>query len=215
MNAPALTVSDIAQRPRRADSQRNAAALVAAARELFVERGADVSLDEVARAAGVGKGTLYRNFSSRGRLLQAVLQERFEGLRVLAEIIVADVDAADDAATRAQLAGAGVASWLESFAEHAGTYRGLGQALAESLSDGDAPVDGECDRMCESFLSLLERGWDAGVVRRELSARSILVLVSAAIGVAGNDEPRAQATLRVILDGLAAVDGGAAAPAAR
>lgn len=208
MNAQALTVTDTAQRPRRADSQRNAAALVTAARELFVERGADVSLDDVARAAGVGKGTLYRHFSNRGLLLQAVLGERFEAMRGLAEQLVQGLDEpgaeVDDSGRRALDA---VSTWLTAFAVHAGVYRGLGQALAETLSDGDAPVDGECDRMCASFHSLLERARDAGVVRRGLTARSILVLVSVAVGVAGSDEPRASATLDVLIDGLAVTGG--------
>src|ERR1700745_4500518 len=60
------------QRPKRADARRNYDKIVAAARDAFAERGASTSLEEIARRAEVGIGTLYRNFPNRQALLEAV-----------------------------------------------------------------------------------------------------------------------------------------------
>src|SRR5580700_2356476 len=65
-------VTPIVQKPKRADARRNYDKVVAAAREAFGERGASTSLEEIARRAGVGIGTLYRNFPNRQALLEAV-----------------------------------------------------------------------------------------------------------------------------------------------
>src|ERR671937_3082299 len=65
-------------RPKRADALRNYAKVVAAAREAFAERGASTSLEEIARRAGVGIGTLYRHFPNRQALLEAVYVNEVE-----------------------------------------------------------------------------------------------------------------------------------------
>ncbi|WP_152364555.1 TetR/AcrR family transcriptional regulator [Microlunatus speluncae] len=71
-----LPTADPADRPERADAQRNRAKVLAAAERLFAERGAtDVSMEDVARAAGVGKGTLYRRYPNRAALAVAMLDE--------------------------------------------------------------------------------------------------------------------------------------------
>jgi AcrR family transcriptional regulator len=69
----------------RADAQRNRDRIVGAARELFMAEGIDVPLDDVARVAGVGKGTLYRNFPDRGTLLAMVSRDTFEQLAEIAD----------------------------------------------------------------------------------------------------------------------------------
>ena len=68
------------QRPKRADARRNYAKVVAAARDAFAERGTSTSLEEIARRAEVGIGTLYRNFPHRQALLEAVYVEELENL---------------------------------------------------------------------------------------------------------------------------------------
>src|SRR5579859_1336459 len=73
-------------RPMRADAQRNYARLLDAASAAFLEHGADdVSLEEIARRAGVGIGTLYRHFPARQDLLEAVYRDQVESLRARAE----------------------------------------------------------------------------------------------------------------------------------
>jgi AcrR family transcriptional regulator len=73
------------EEPKRADARRNQAQLLAAAREVFVERGATAPLDEVARRAGVGIGTLYRRFPDRDALLRAVVTDALDRSREAAE----------------------------------------------------------------------------------------------------------------------------------
>src|SRR5260370_15880205 len=85
----------------RADAQRNLDRLLEAAGECFAEQGVDVSVDEIARRAGVGHGTVFRRFPTKGALLAAVLEVQFRELA-----------AAADAAAEADDAGAGVADFV-------------------------------------------------------------------------------------------------------
>src|ERR1700753_1408687 len=86
MSTPAITPEILAAEtlgpplPKRADARRNHAKVVAAAREAFTEGGAETSLEEIARRAGVGIGTLYRNFPNRQALLEAVYVGELDGL---------------------------------------------------------------------------------------------------------------------------------------
>src|SRR5215471_13753051 len=90
-------------RPMRADAQRNYTRLLDAAGAAFIERGADdVSLEEIARRAGVGIGTLYRHFPTRQALLEAVYRDQVELLSARAD----ELTGSDDAP------GAALAAWL-------------------------------------------------------------------------------------------------------
>src|SRR5512135_3172494 len=71
---------ELSRRPKRADARRNYDKVIAAAREAFAERGASTSLEEIARRAEVGIGTLYRNFPNRQALLEAVYVDEVESL---------------------------------------------------------------------------------------------------------------------------------------
>src|SRR6476661_11080843 len=81
----ATETTELIQRPKRADARRNYDALIAAAREAFTEADRDASLENIARRAGVGIGTLYRHFPTRTDLIQAVYVEEVEGLAGSAE----------------------------------------------------------------------------------------------------------------------------------
>src|SRR6201986_2207560 len=74
------TVQELRPRPKRADARRNYDKVVAAAREAFAEGGTATSLEEIARRAEVGIGTLYRNFPNRQALLEAVYVGELDGL---------------------------------------------------------------------------------------------------------------------------------------
>src|SRR5213083_2740800 len=102
----------------RADARRNYERLLAAARAAFAEHGVDASLDDIARSAGVGPGTLYRHFPTRQALLERVLQEAQGVLVAAAE---ADADLADPHAA--------LVSWLRRLADHSMSFRGLAEAL--------------------------------------------------------------------------------------
>src|SRR5215469_6347570 len=106
-------------RPMRADAQRNYARLLDAASAAFVEHGADdVSLEEIARRAGVGIGTLYRHFPTRQALLEAVYRDQVELLRARAERLL-NQDSAGDA----------FADWVRALAAFASTKRSLISAM--------------------------------------------------------------------------------------
>ena len=81
-----------AERKLRADAARNRQRVLAAAAEVFAERGLDVSLDEVAHAAGVGVGTLYRRFPNKEALVDALFEDKVENMVVLAH----EAEALDD-----------------------------------------------------------------------------------------------------------------------
>ncbi|HEX5118030.1 MAG TPA: TetR/AcrR family transcriptional regulator [Pseudonocardiaceae bacterium] len=82
-----MTASDEVSAPLRADARRNRQQIIDAARTLFVRRGPDVPMDEIARTAGVGIGTLYRRFPHRDELIRAVSVDNFQRLRELARVI--------------------------------------------------------------------------------------------------------------------------------
>lgn len=82
-----MTASDEMSAPLRADARRNRQQIIDAARALFVRRGPEVPMDEIARTAGVGVGTLYRRFPDRDELIRAVSVDNFQRLRELARVI--------------------------------------------------------------------------------------------------------------------------------
>src|SRR6266702_3437058 len=102
-------------RPMRADAQRNNARLLTAAATVFTEHGADdASLEEIARRAGVGIGTLYRHFPTRQALLEAVYRDQVEALRARAEEL-----------REAESPGDAFAEWLRATVEFGSTKRSL------------------------------------------------------------------------------------------
>src|SRR3954471_1217702 len=106
------TTADPALRPMRADASRNRARLVEAARALFTARGSEASMEEIAKAADVGVGTLYRHFPRRIDLVEAVYREDVDGLLTLAEQQSADEDAWE-----------ALTNWLVSFVRYAQSKR--------------------------------------------------------------------------------------------
>src|SRR4051795_5068013 len=109
--------TELISRPKRADARRNYDQLIKAAREAFTERDQSASLEDIARRAGVGIGTLYRHFPTRSDLIEAVYVEEVEGLARSAESVV-DREPWDALIT-----------WLHGFVGYIATK----QALAEEL----------------------------------------------------------------------------------
>ncbi|MEU2658287.1 helix-turn-helix domain-containing protein [Streptomyces sp. NPDC007325] len=158
-----------AEPPRRADARLNRERLVAAARDVFAASGPGASLNEIARRAGVGPGTLYRHFPHRSALLAAVLADRIETLGAHAERLLASEDA-DDALAR----------WLRAFLAHARVNQGMGGALL--VESPDASLGFDCHRrILDMATGLLDRAQRHGTVRADLSADDLLQLV---IGIA-------------------------------
>src|SRR6201985_191218 len=123
-------------RSMRADAQRNHDAILAAARAVFAQAGTDAPMEDVARAAGVGKGTLYRRFPTREHLVAAILQERVD-----------ELDASAQRALDAPDMWRALREWLELYDRCATEYPGMSARVGESLSDGRAGVRPLCRPM--------------------------------------------------------------------
>jgi AcrR family transcriptional regulator len=182
----------VTERPQRADARRNQERLVAAARETFAEAGPEASLNEIARRAGVGPGTLYRHFPTRQALLSAVLQDRIRTLCGHAERLMT-ADAPYEALTE----------WLGAFLVHARVNQGLGSALMIEDLDGTG-VD--CHRRIrDAAAGLLGRAQESGTARADLSPEDLLQLVvGIALATARNDDDPEQPDrlLGVVLDAV-------------
>lgn len=157
-------------RPMRKDAQRNHDTLLSCADAVFRERGADAPLEDVARAAGVGVGTLYRHFPSRDALLEALVRERWEAIRAHG----AALEDADDPL-------AALTEWLYDLGENSRAYRGLTDAVLGALGDASSDLHAACTLMRESGNRLLARAQRAGAVRADVTGREMYTLVHGAI----------------------------------
>lgn len=181
--------------PQRADARRNRGRLLEAAHALFAERGADASLEEVARRAGVAIGTLYRHFPTRDDLLAALLE------RSLLEL--ADEG---EARLRAPVTAESVVGWLRTFGTHSGTYRGLPRSVLLGLDEEGSPLHASCSRMQTAAARLLSAAQEAGAVRADVSTEDVLAIVAGIAWVAeqvGGDG-RADRLLGLVRDALVA-----------
>jgi AcrR family transcriptional regulator len=178
-------------RARRADAERNREKLLAAARAAFADSTGEVSMAEVARRAGVGMATLYRNFPNRQALLMAVY--------------VDDVDAVCAAAEHAEGAtpGAAFAAWLRRFFAFIYSKRPVGAELLKEPGAGHQFLDAGRDRIFAAGQPLLEAAQRAGEVRTELTLEQVLELVVAVARIEG-DQQFVEPVLQTVLDGLRA-----------
>jgi AcrR family transcriptional regulator len=140
----------------RADAERNRQRILAAAAELFTERGLEPSLDDVARHAGVGVGTVYRRFPDKASLADALFDERLDALVALAEHAQAEPDA-----------WAALVSFLERSAEMLTANRGLRQMLMFAAGGHERGICAR-DRMRPAIESLVRRAQADGQVRTDL-----------------------------------------------
>jgi AcrR family transcriptional regulator len=177
-------------RPKRADARRNYEKLVAAAREAFAEDGTSASLEDIARRAGVGIGTLYRHFPTRQALLEAVYVDEVEAISRSAEEL-ADLPPWD-----------ALVAWLHQFVSFAATKRVLAEELLAYI-DRDAEVFLTCgDAIYAAGTPLLERAQEAGVVRPDTSFTDVAKLVGGIAVIRTTDSEQIERILDVALDGL-------------
>jgi AcrR family transcriptional regulator len=178
------------QRPLRADAQRNRDKLITAARDVFAEDGAAASLDDIARRAGVGIGTLYRHFPTRHALLEAVYVDEFEAMAGSA----ARLDELEpwDA----------LATWLRQFVRYAATKRALAEELLAYID-----MDAEVFKQSRAAISgagepLLARAQAAGVVRPDADFNDISRMVGGIAAIRAADPEQIDRILELALDGL-------------
>ncbi|MEW2306683.1 helix-turn-helix domain-containing protein [Streptomyces sp. NPDC006655] len=184
-------VSEIvaSRRPHRKDAARNYDALITAAREAFAEHGSDVSLEDVARRAGVGIGTLYRNFPTRRDLFESVYADEVNALcRAAVEL-------------GGQEPWQALTSWLDRFTGYMVTKR----AVREALND-ESEIFSACrDSMFAASGPLLERAQQAGVVRTDMEIGDLLRMVSGITATAFEDEAQRDRVMGIALDGVRTV----------
>jgi AcrR family transcriptional regulator len=196
------------QVPARADARRNWERLLTAAEALFVERGTEASLDEIARRAGVGIATLYRNFPTREALLAALLHDRFGSLIAKGERLL------ESPTPRAALE-----DWLQAIVEHIRTYQGLASSVAPTLcSASNSDLAPPCERMSGIGAALVQRAKDAGEIRADVVPSDVMVMANAvawAAGYASNEPALVQRSLALLMDGLTATPAAKPAPTPR
>ncbi len=179
-------------RPRRADAERNRARILAAASELFAERGLDASMPDLAERAGVGVGTVYRAFPDKDHLLGAVMSER---LRWLACEIETAAQADDPWVGFTDVIWKGAALHVKDRAFH--------QCMRAALEFPE--VREARARTLDAFQRLIERAQAAGSMRPDVVAEDIPMLL-AGVGLSRAAGPGAawERHLAVVIDGLRA-----------
>jgi AcrR family transcriptional regulator len=185
-------------RPKRADARRNYDRLIAAAEQAFAEDGPSASLDGIAKAAGVGPGTLYRNFPTRRALLDAVYHERIAALCQLGRDFNTE-NSPDEALSR----------WLQRVIAHTMAYQGLKDVLMADPEDDGRPVDFSwcAAQMRATSAMLLERAQAEGTVSIDVQAVDLLRLVHGVVLSTGHlSESERAATgdrlLNLVLNGI-------------
>ncbi|HZZ89263.1 MAG TPA: TetR/AcrR family transcriptional regulator [Caulobacteraceae bacterium] len=176
----------------RADSQRNRERLLGVAKAAFTQENADVALEEIARRAGVGIGTLYRHFPDRGALLAAVYRRELEQLTAAADALLAEgvpIQALE--------------GWLEQLVDYMATKRVIAPALQASPKGAEAyaaagPV------LSEALERLVRAGVASGDIRADMRSEDLMRLIA---GVSyGYDkpdwEPSARRLIGVLVAGL-------------
>jgi AcrR family transcriptional regulator len=185
------TVPDLAAaRPKRADALRNCEKLIAAAREAFAEDGTATSLEDIARRAEVGIGTLYRNFPNRQALLEAVYVDEVQALcRSAADL--AELPPWD-----------ALVGWLHRFVGYVATKQALAQELF-SYVDRDADVFQSCRvSLFAAGEPLLQRAQQAQVVRADTDLAEIIQMVGGIAKIPTAEPEQIDHILDMALDGL-------------
>ena len=175
----------------RADARRSRAKLLEAATAAFAEHGADAPLEDIARRAGVGIGTLYRHFPTRLDLQSAVFLSQVKGVCARADDLILDSPTEQ-----------AFAAWVRMLTRYMVTKRGLSRALIDSLGR-DSELISSCSlAMRETVERLLKHAQEAGTIRPDVGALDVLRLVHG-IGVATEQAPEdADRLLSLMLDGL-------------
>ncbi|GAC1340036.1 MAG: TetR/AcrR family transcriptional regulator [Acetobacteraceae bacterium] len=178
---------DKPSRRPRSDALRNRERVLEAAKQVFNAGGSDASLEAVARQAGVGIGTLYRHFSTRETLFEAVYRREVDQLAVLAERLVSDPAPVD-----------ALRQWMHANVAFVATKKGMSAALAMAVhSPSDLSV---CtfDRLTRALGMLLDRAVATGEVRADLSPEDLL---RAMVGFCyTHDQPGWQARVLRLVD---------------
>lgn len=181
------------ERPLRADAQRNRERLLDIAVRAFSQEGPEVTLDAIAKEAGVGIGTLYRHFPTRESLIEAAYRNE---LARLCDAVPGLLEALPpDKAMRV---------WMDRFVDYMTTKRGMAEALRMVIASGVDPYNQSRDRLFGAIGALLDAGARAGTVRSDIAPPDVMTTLSGVSLAVVHPEQREQAdrVLDLIMDGL-------------
>jgi AcrR family transcriptional regulator len=176
------------ERPVRKDAQRNRDRLLTVAVSSFT-KDANAPLDGIAKAAGVGIGTLYRHFPTREALIEAAYRNEVEKLADAAAELLTD-HAPDDA----------LGLLMERFIDYMSIKRGMGEALRAVVAAGGNPFNYSRARLTEAVSLILDAGKEAGVLRADVEASDVLSMSGAFLNL--DDATQARRLAAILVDGL-------------
>ncbi|MGO9514367.1 MAG: TetR/AcrR family transcriptional regulator [Steroidobacteraceae bacterium] len=174
-------------RKPRADSARNRQLLIDAAKAAFTDVGLNVSLEEIARRAGVGIGTLYRHFPSREAVVEAVYRREVE---LLAEAVPQLLETSP--------AGEALHKWMHLFVDYIATKRVIAPSLGAAAARTSALHASSAELITRAISTLVKRAVESGDVRKDIAPSDLL---RAMVGVSyGNPDKAWEASARRLID---------------
>ncbi|WP_413812025.1 TetR/AcrR family transcriptional regulator [Streptomyces sp. OE57] len=185
-------------RPLRADAQRNREKILSAAVRVFAEEGLDAHLERIAKEAGVGTGTLYRNFPTRELLIEAAYRNELARLCAAAPELLAALPPREALRT-----------WLARFMDYANAKLGMADALRGVVASGVNPYAQSHEMIQDALSRLMDAAVAAGVIRSDVTATDMFAALTGIALASGKPEQREQADrlLDLTLDGLSAGSG--------
>jgi AcrR family transcriptional regulator len=193
---PTVTANEVAgaaqvSRALRADARRNRGKVLAAARRCMARDGLDTQMEQVARAAGVGVGTVYRHFPTKDELVEALAIARFERLAELAREALAKQD-----------------PWqaFEDFIRASGRIQSEDRALSEALTSRPETMRVAAERVDMLGLvgELMRRAQQTGEIRADAEPSDVPMLMCALAGTCRNPKMNPERYIAIVLDGLRA-----------
>ena len=177
----------------RADARRNRERILEAAVRAFSEKGPDVAIDTIAKAAGVGSATLYRHFPTREALIEATYRNELARVCDSAAKLLADNP--PDRAMRL---------WMDDFIDYLTAKQGMADALRAAVASGADPFAETLDKLGTALGTLLRAGADAGLLRPDVDPFDVGFSLAgvALITSAPEQRERAGRLLDLLLDGL-------------
>ncbi|MBZ6088317.1 TetR/AcrR family transcriptional regulator [Streptomyces olivaceus] len=186
-------MSDAPKRPLRADAQRNRDKILAAAVRMFSEEGLDAHLERIAKEAGVGSGTLYRNFPTREALIEAAYRNEVARLCDAAPGLLAELPPAE-----------ALRVWTRRFVDYATAKFGMADALRAVVASGGNPYADSRELIQAALTALMDAGAAAGEIRSDIRPTDMFAALAGIALTSARPEQREQAErlLDLLLDGL-------------
>jgi AcrR family transcriptional regulator len=188
-------VQEPGRKPLRADAQRNYDKIIETARQMFREKNADVSMDAIAKRAGVGPGTLYRHFPNREALVDAVMLDWAKRVQASADQVIA----AGGTSRKVLVA------WLDEFFDHVSRYQGAAAKFGAAMDDPSSPMYRKCVALGQANRSVLSSVEEQGDLREGVDPREVMRMVTGIASVAdqsGLTHDGARGMLAIVADGV-------------